>query len=138
MSFKRTGEQWELTRFATKTGTLSCGLGGKLFSSFIRKYDPHSVKTFADRRWTMNKEDNLYTRLGFSFTGYTKPEYRYYKPGDGPVRQHKFGFRKETLHRKYGLPLSMTETEMTSALGYVKIYDCGLMKYVWTKKEDSV
>lgn len=138
MSFKKTGEQWELTRFATKTGVLSCGLGGKLFSAFIRKYSPHTVKTFADRRWTVDKENNLYTKLGFSFVGYTKPEYRYYRPGDGPVRQHKFGFRKEILHRKHGLPLSMTETEMTSALGYVKIYDCGLMKYVWTKKEDSV
>ena len=35
------------------------------------------------------------------------------------------------LHKKYGLPLTMSETEMTEKLGYVKIYDCGLIKYVW-------
>lgn len=138
MSFKRTGEKWELTRFASKIGILSCGVGGKIFSTFVKKYKPASVKTFADRRWTTNVENNLYTKMGFSFAGYTKPEYRYYKPGDGAIRQHKFGFRKEVLNRRYGLPLTMTETEMTSALGYTKIYDCGLMKYIWTKKEDSV
>lgn len=138
MSFKRSGEKWELTRFASKISVLSCGLGGKLFSAFVKKYNPESVKTFADRRWTGWKDGNLYTKIGFSFAGYTKPEYRYYRPGDGPVRQHKFGFRKEILHRKYGLPLTMTETEMTSAIGYTKIYDCGLMKYVWTKKEGSI
>lgn len=137
MSFKKMWEQWELTRFATKIGVLSCGIGGKLFSAFVKKYKPESVKTFADRRWTGWKDENLYTKIGFSFAGYTKPEYRYYRPVDGPIRQHKFGFRKEILHRKYGLPLTMTETEMTSALGYAKIYDCGLMKYVWTKKEGS-
>ena len=136
MSFKRTGEKWELTRFASKIGVLSCGIGGKIFSTFVKKYNPASVKTFADRRWTVSTENNLYTKIGFSFSGYTKPEYKYYKPGDGAIRQHKFGFRKKTLHRKHGLPLTMTENEMTSALGYTKIYDCGLMKYIWTKKED--
>ena len=38
---------------------------------------------------------------------------------------------KNILHKKYGLPLTMSETEMTEKLGYVKIYDCGLIKYIW-------
>ena len=29
-------------------------------------------------------------------------------------------------------------TEMAKTLGYSKIWDCGLLKYVWTRKEDSV
>ena len=28
----------------------------------------------------------------------------------------------------------MTENEMTKSLGYDKIWDCGLFKYVWRKK----
>ena len=138
MSLKKTGDEWELTRFATKIGVQSIGVGGKLFSLFVKKYNPDRVKTFADRRWTINKDENLYTKLGFHFEKYTPPEYRYYNPGDGPIRQHKFKFRKKTLNRKYGLPLSMTETEMTEYLGYTKIWDCGLLKYVWVKKEDPV
>lgn len=32
-------------------------------------------------------------------------------------RFHKFGFRKQYLHRKYGFPLTMTELDMTKELG---------------------
>jgi len=28
----------------------------------------------------------------------------------------------------------MTETEMAKALGYDRIWDCGLIKYVWKKE----
>jgi hypothetical protein len=30
--------------------------------------------------------------------------------------------------------LELTETEMTESLGYCKIWNCGLIKYVWKKK----
>lgn len=46
---------------------------------------------------------------------------------------HKFGFRKNILNKKYGLPLSMTESEMTRELNCSRVYDCGLIKYVWKK-----
>ena len=46
-------------------------------------------------------------------------------------RHHKFGFRKKILHNKYGFPLTMTEREMTEKLGYYKIWDCGLIKYIY-------
>ena len=46
-------------------------------------------------------------------------------------RFHKFGFRKQTLHKQYGFPLEMTEREMTESLGYTRIWDCGLIKYVY-------
>ena len=45
-----------------------------------------------------------------------------------------FNFRKQNLHKKYDLPLTMTEDEMTEKLGYYKIWDCGLFKYVWKKE----
>ena len=40
------------------------------------------------------------------------------------------------LYNKYGLPLSMTELEMAKQLGYDRIWDCGLFKYVWKKREE--
>ena len=50
-------------------------------------------------------------------------------------RYHKFGFRKQILLKKYPdvLNPNMTETEMTKELGYYKIYDCGLIRYIWKK-----
>lgn len=136
MSFKRCGDKkWELNRFATDI-TLSCpGIAGKILKTFINEYDPLEIKSFADRRWTMNPENNLYTKIGFELQGITKPEYRYYKIGGECKRLHKFGFRKQILHKRYNLPLSMTETEMVQSLGYDRIWDCGLFKYVWHKKQ---
>ena len=132
MCFKKEGNEWELVRFASDSNTVCQGVGGKMFYAFIREYNPISIKSFADRRWSIDG-NNLYTKLGFKFDGYTPVDYRYYNPYDGAVRHHKFGFRKQILHKKYGLPLTMTESEMTAKLGYSKIYDCGLIRYKWEK-----
>ena len=140
MSFKRerkgSDDKWELTRFASDNKKVCQGIGGKLFKHFIREYNPLEIKSFADRRWTINEESNIYIKLGFKFEGYLAPEYRYYNAKvDRYHRFHKFGFRKQILAKKYGFPMTMTETEMTEALGYKKIWDCGLIKYVWRNEE---
>lgn len=136
MSFKKENKNsndWELVRFATDNSYRCNGAGGKLFKYFIRKYNPAKIKSFADRRWTINEENNLYIQLGFDLCGYTPPDYRYVEPHNAQ-RMHKFGFRKKILHKKYGFPLSMTENEMTKELKLYKIYDCGLIKYIWKNK----
>lgn len=136
MTFKKEDKEclkWELTRFASNYNYICQGIGGKLFKHFIKEYNPTEIKSFADRRWTIDEENNIYIQLGFKFDSYTSVEYRYFKESDGMIRQHKFGFRKQHLNRKYGLPLTMTENEMTTELGYSKIWDCGLIKYVWKK-----
>lgn len=136
MTFKNDdGNKWELTRFSTDNNYVSQGIGGKLFSYFVKKYKPDEVKSFADRRWSTNNE-NLYTKLGFTLKKIIPPDYRYFD-GTTMERIHKFRCRKNTLNKKYGLPISMTESEMTRKIGYSKIWDCGLLKYVWKKKEDS-
>lgn len=137
MSFKqehKDSNEWDLTRFASDYNYVCQGVGSKLFKYFVKKYNPNKIKSFADRRWTINEKDNIYTKIGFEFDGYTPPDYKYFSPLDGIIRQHKFGFRKKKLNRKYGLPLSMTESEMTQKLGYDKIFDCGLIRYVWKNK----
>lgn len=133
MTFKKENikNHWELTRFASDYHYICQGIGGKLFKHFVRNYKPTEIKSFADRRWTVDEKNNIYIQLGFKFDSYTNPDYHYFKFEDGLIRQHKFGFRKQILHKKYGLPLSMTEKQMTEKLGYEKIYDCGLIKYVW-------
>ena len=136
MTFKRelnNSLNYELNRFASNYNYICCGVGGKLFNFFVKNYKPNTIKSFADRRWTINEDSNIYIKLGFKFDKYIKPDYRYYNQCDGVLRQHKFNFRKQILHKKYGLPLTMTENEMTKELGYYKIWDCGLIKYVWKK-----
>ena len=121
---------YELVRMATKINYLCHGVCGKLFKAFVDTYTPIEVKSFADRRWTLNEDNNLYTALGFKLEDTLKPDYRYVV---GLKRLHKFNFRKSILHKKYGLPLTMTESEMCQTLGFDKIWDCGLFKYVWRR-----
>ena len=138
MSFKTENNgKWELTRFASDYNYICCGVGGKLFKHFVREYNPDSVKSFADRRWTVDEENNIYIQLRFEFDGYTPPDYKYYNPKvDRYQRFHKFGFRKQVLLKKYPdiLTHEMTETEMAKELGYDRIWDCGLIRYVWNKQ----
>ena len=133
MTFKKEKEgYWDLNRFATDINYQCVGIGGKLFKHFTRNYPFIEIKSFADRRWTTDPTNNLYTKLGFDFDSYVPPSYWYYNPKINPyIRFHKFGFRKQHLHNQYGLPLTMTEHEMTTALGYTRIWDCGLIKYVY-------
>ena len=94
----------------------------------------YDLETLKDSRYTLYAyveitDNNLYVKLGFTLDSIERPDYRYTK-GHGE-RLHKFGFRKQLLHKKYNLPLTMTENEMTKELGYYKIWDCGLIKYIW-------
>ena len=136
MCFNKTGkvDEWILNRFATDNKYICSGIGGKLFKYFKNHYNPIKIKSFADRRWTLNRENNLYVKLGFTLTNVLNPEYRYINENNPKERIHKFNLRKKSLHRKYDLSMDMTEKEMTQKLGYVKIWDCGLYKYEWKKQ----
>ena len=137
MCFMRGGEdEWILTRCATDNCLRCQGVCGKLFKYFVRKYDPHKIKSFADRRWTINKENNLYVNLGFKLDSVLKPDYHYVDKTNPTKRIHKFNLRKKTLHNKHNLPMDLTETEMVKRLNLTRIWDCGLYKYVWNKKTD--
>ena len=132
MSFRheeKKSNNWELTRFASDINMICSGVGGKLLKHFITVYNPDKIKTFADRRWTINPDDNLYTKLGFTLTKVLKPNYSYVI---GNKRIHKFNMRKKHLLKRYddkGIDDSMTETEMIEKLGFHKIWDCGLFRY---------
>lgn len=131
MTFKKEKNgYWDLNRFATDINYQCIGIGGKLFKYFTRNYDFIEIKSFADRRWTIDPTNNLYTKLGFKFNSFVSPTYWYYKDGE-IIRHHKFGFRKQILHKRYGLPLDLKESEMAERLGYTRIWDCGLIKYVY-------
>ena len=136
MTFKKDSEKrWDLSRFATVDKYRLPGLANKLFKHFVKEYNPDYVKSFLDRRWN-NPGNTVYEKLGFVVEEIEKPDY-FYVTNAGHDRCHKFGFRKQILHRKYGFPLTMTEREMTEELGYFKIWNCGLVKYSWKKTVDS-
>ena len=129
--------EYELTRFATNTNYKIPGIADKLLKEFIRKYNPSKIISFGDARWVLDSENNMYTKLGFKLVEIRKPDYRYYIPKiTKNKRFHKFGFGLNSLKRKFpDLEFyhedgkAKTEKELTTELGYDRIWDCGLFKY---------
>ena len=142
MTFKKLSNDsydYDLTRFATNYNYVYQGLASKMLSYFIKNNKVDSIISFADRRWTLDMHDNLYTKLGFKLDSILSPDYRYYNERvDKYKRFHKFGFRKQTLNKKYGLDLNLTETEMIKILGYDRIWDCGLFRYKLDIKKGDI
>jgi very-short-patch-repair endonuclease len=118
---------WNLNRYSTDTLYSIPGLASKLFKNFLRHNNVVQVKSFLDRRWGKSG-NSVYEKMGFALDSIEAPDYRYLVSGK---RVHKFNFRKQTLNKKYGLPMTMTETEMVKELGIPRVWDCGLIKYVY-------
>ena len=66
--------EWELSRYATISNFVILGGAGKLLKRLEREYNPRSIVTFADRRWSMG---GLYYHLGFTHIHNSKPNYFY-------------------------------------------------------------
>jgi hypothetical protein len=125
------GGEYELSRYATDNGYRVVGVAGKLIKRFINDYNPKNIISFGDRRWVMDGDNNMYTKLGFKLVKIYPPDYKYYNSKiSRNKRLHKFGFGKSSLKKKYPeLDFSKTERELTLELGYDRIWDCGLFKY---------
>ena len=56
--------EWELIRYATKSGYHVLGGAGKLLKYFERNYNPKSIITYADRSYS---QGNMYKQIGFKY-----------------------------------------------------------------------
>lgn len=128
---KNSKGEFELSRYATKQNYMVMGLASKMLKQFINEYEPKTIISFADRRWTIDGNNNLYTNLGFNLVSITKPTYYYYNSKVSKYKRfHKFGFGKNNLKKRFpNLDYTKTEKELTTELGYDRIWDCGLFKY---------
>jgi len=124
--------EYELKRFCSSGKYLITGIAGKLLSYFIKNHNPKKIISFADRRWTLNSNNNLYTKLNFKLTKTLGPDYTYFNSKVHRLkRHHKFSFGKSSLKRKFSEIYNdnKTEWEMMQELGYDRIWDCGKFKY---------
>lgn len=116
--------EYEMLRFCNKINTQVIGGASKLLKYFIKTYNPKSILTFADRRYS---NGNLYKQLGFKFIHNTKPNYWYFKTSE-MIRHYRYSFRKDLLI-KNGYDINKTEYEIMAERGYLRIYDSGNMKF---------
>jgi hypothetical protein len=128
MSFKENFGRTELVRFSTKH--LVVGGFSKLFSSMVNELGISEIISFADRRWSVG---SVYDKNGFKFLYETDPSYAYVV---NERRVNKRKFRKNLLEKNLEkFDKNLSELDNTLENGIYRIYDCGLLKYIWRKDE---
>ena len=119
---------YEMLRYCSKLNTLILGGASKLFSFFIKKYQPNKIISFSDKRF-FNGE--VYNQLNFNFSKNTDPNYFYVI--DYLKRENRFKYRKDVLIKE-GFDKEKTEFQIMEERGIHRIYDCGNKKWIWIKK----
>lgn len=122
---------WELYRFSTLADKRIVGIGGKLFKHFMNNYAPIYVVSYADSRWSINADNNLYKSIGFEFVKRTTPNYWYIGKNYND-RIYRYNFRKHILKDIFpNFDPNLTEWKNMQLNGYDRIWDCGSFKYEW-------
>jgi hypothetical protein len=126
--------EWEIIRFANKIDTTVVGGFQKLFKHFIKTYNPCSIVSYADKRYSIG---NLYRNVGMKEISNNAINYYYFNKRQG-VRYSRHLFQKHKLKDK--LPLfdgSLSEVMNMRMNGFNRIYDCGNYKFTWYKNEET-
>ena len=116
---------YELLRFCNALNTSVIGGAGKLLSYFVKTYNPSSILSYANLRWSTG---NLYEKLGFELISQSSPNYFYFN--EDFILHSRIEFQKHKLKDKLEtFDPSLTESENMYNNGYRKIYDCGNLVY---------
>ena len=119
--------EWELLRLCSHFNYFIVGGSEKLFSHFVKTYNPKSVVSYCD----LSKFGGyVYDKLGFAKKAIFKPSKHWYNKGkhitDNLLRQRGFD---QLFGTNYGKGTSNEELMLKH--GFLPVYDCGQVTYVW-------
>ena len=119
-----------MIRFCSKLNYHVIGAAGKLLKYFEEKYQPKSIVSYADRRWSTG---NLYKKLGFKLENISGPNYWYFLLNDNRTIFSRVVFQKHKQEKllKY-FDKNLTEEQNMYNNNYSKIFDCGNLVFVKT------
>lgn len=117
---------YELLRFCSKKFFIVNGGATKMFSFFIKNFTPDKVISYCDSSRGVGE---VYKTMGFSLVSESAPNYFYVKNNR---RFSRFSFRKDAL-LKLGCDPKDTEKNFMKNNGFLRIYDCGSLKFEWVK-----
>lgn len=124
--------EWELVRYCTKTLLTIVGGASKLFKWFIKEYNPTSIISYADRRWSTG---GVYTTLGFTLAHNSTPNYFYFHRNEPEKLMSRVQFQKHKLKEKLVVfDATLTEWDNMKNNGYDRVWDCGNMVFIWDNK----
>lgn len=123
---------YELTRFCNVINTNVVGGASKLFSHFIREYNPAKVVSFSDRAHTSGK---LYEILGFKQVSISDPGYVWVNTKDDTYFT-RVKCQKRNLPNIFNDVTeddinNKTEKQIMIEHGFVQVYDSGVIRWEW-------
>ena len=129
--FNKTTE-YELLRLCSKAGVQVIGGASKLFSYFVKNYNPKTILSYSDRRLGVPA---VYTKLGFTLVSISNPGYFYWKINQAE-KVYEIVSRYQAQKHKLKNILSNfdnTKTEQDNMLeaGYGMTYDSGQFIFKW-------
>ena len=117
----------ELNRYTTKKFHNIIGGFSKMLSFALNKNKWKELYSYADLRLS---DGNLYESNGWKRMGYVSPDYYYFDKSSKDVF-HKSLFKKSNIKSKFPeiYDEKLTEKEMMEKTKYLRIWDCGKIKY---------
>jgi GNAT superfamily N-acetyltransferase len=121
-------EEVVLDRLCFRADVRVVGGASRLFSaakSWATEHGYLRISSFSDNRYTTG---GVYERLGFGLEKELPPDYLYVK------RTNPVAFRSKQSEQKHltACPEDMTEQEWARVRGYVRVYDAGKKRWVYT------
>ena len=108
-------------RFANKLGFQVVGGASKLWKYFLTKYQPNSVITYADRRYS---DGTFYEKIGFSKLRISKPNFWVFGNGIKGL-SHRIAWQKHLLSKLNHFDNTISAWENMLNHGYDRVWDCG-------------
>lgn len=134
--------EWEAIRLASKADTYIIGGVSKGFKYFVDKYKPNSIISYNSLNISSGHTDDM---QGFKLLGYSKSQGIWVNMlnNNNPFTIRDASLRKQGIDRLLNRPAEdfpdydgtyETSNEYLIILeGYVKVYDCGNITYLWSK-----
>lgn len=119
---------WECIRFCSLKGVTVVGVLGKFIKHIERHTNINSFVTYCDLHYSDGKSYKKF----FELIKTTQPNYFYWK---GEEIRHRQEFQKHKLEAMFpnSYNAALTEKEIAEKEGYRRYYDCGNLKFLWSR-----
>ncbi len=120
---------YEMIRFCNALNLRVVGGASKLFTHFVKNYNPSSVISYSDK---MFNTGGVYRKLGFIWSHASPPSYHYTK--DYSNLESRMKFQKHKLPKLLeAYDPALSEWENMELNGFDRIWDCGNDVWVWNE-----
>ena len=120
-------DDYEIIRMCAKLGCNVIGAPSKILKYFIKMYNPNTIISYANRRWSLG---NVYNKIGFDLIDSLEPNHYYFK-NNTMFHRRKFQVKnvKNMLKENYDNTISGMDN-VVQQLDMHVIWDSGNYKYL--------